>query len=513
MRSSRVRLYLCLYTFCVQFACAFAVMPIGPIEWQVQTGRFNARRCYTVRSNATRARHSGILVHLACLIRAVVGAILLLVAGDIEKNPGPVMRTCRGCGAEVHIRRLHCSACGATCRRGRPSGITQDASFRVGTQGGRPSGTTRDAGFQVSPGRPEGTTQDAGFQVGTGGGKPAHWEQQQLLFEGCELPSEWDTADETHNLTDEILQRCEKRIKQQRAYDQRPLTTVMCWQCGKVLLSDGDTYRVKPPLLDPEDAPAAAIKKAVEHCNLTFVDESKGKWYACSYCRSKKVPSEEQIGDIFRDGELKPVTEWDMHQPETLAVLRNRFETTQTALCGLFSTTVKHAGYSQWRHVQGEVNAVQKQERHFYGLFGFLACKEQDLRQQSKQPEASLRIHNALRWLRSHNHLYTDFFSNYETLFRYARPQFINPARLEAENMPLDRLLEDEAVGMAFPVDSRYFDNFPLIFQSKDVAGVQHPQPKSRDVLHGLVSAEYGERYLEPKTFPHLYPWGFGGWY
>ena len=117
--------------------------------------------------------------------------------------------------------------------------------------------------------------------VGTQGGKPAHWEQQQLLFEGCELPSEWDTADETH-FTDEILQRCEKRIKQQRAYDQWPLTTVMCWECGKVLLSDGDTYRVKLPLLDPEDAPAAAIKKAVEHCNLTFVDESKGKWYACS---------------------------------------------------------------------------------------------------------------------------------------------------------------------------------------------------------------------------------------
>ena len=81
-------------------------------------------------------------------------------------------------------------------------------------------------------------------------------------------------------------------------------------------------------------------------------------------------------------------------------------------------------------------------------VFGFLACKEQDLRQHSKQPEASLRIHNGLRWLRSHNHLYTDFFSNYETLFRYARPQFINPALLEAENMPLDRLLEEEAVGM-----------------------------------------------------------------
>ena len=162
---------------------------------------------------------------------------------------------------------------------------------------------------------------------------------------------------------------------------------------------------------------------------------------------------EEQVGDIFCDGKLKPVMDWDMQQPEHLVALRNRFETTPTALCGLFSTTVKQAGYSKWRHVLGEVNAVQKQERHFYGLFGFLACKKQDLRQQSKQPQVSLRIHNALRWLRSHNHLYTDFFTKYEMLFKFVRPQFINPALLDSQNMPLDQLREDEAVGVAFPMN------------------------------------------------------------
>ena len=173
---------------------------------------------------------------------------------------------------------------------------------------------------------------------------------------------------------------------------------------------------------------------------------------------------------------------------------------------------MKQAGYSQWRHVQGEDNAVQKQGRHFYGLFGFLACKEQDLRQQSKQPQVSLRIHNALRWLRSHNHMYTDFFTNYETLFRFVRPQFINPVLLESQNMPLDQFLDDKAVGMAFPVDSRYVDDFPLIYQSKDV-GPQPAESKTREMLHELVSAKYGEKYLEPKTFPHLHPWGFGGWF
>ena len=92
-------------------------------------------------------------------------------------------------------------------------------------------------------------------------------------------------------------------------------------------------HRIKPPRSDPEDAPAAAIKRAVEHCDLTFVDESKGEWYACSYACTRKAPPEQQVGDIFCDGKLKPVMDWDMQQPEPLVALRNRFETTQTALC------------------------------------------------------------------------------------------------------------------------------------------------------------------------------------
>ena len=28
-----------------------------------------------------------------------------------------------------------------------------------------------------------------------------------------------------------------------------------------------------------------------------------------------------------------------------------------------------------------------------------------------------------------------------------------------------------------------------------------------------LVSTYYGEKFLEPKTFLHLFPWGFGGWH
>ena len=78
-----------------------------PIEWRVHTGRVNANRRCAVR---TRARQCGIWVQLACLIRAVVGAILLLVSGDVEQNPGPVTRTCHEChllNIDYLARRYH----------------------------------------------------------------------------------------------------------------------------------------------------------------------------------------------------------------------------------------------------------------------------------------------------------------------------------------------------------------------------------------------------------------------
>ena len=89
-------------------------------------------------------------------------------------------------------------------------------------------------------------------------------------------------------------------------------------------------------------------------------------------------------------------------------------------------------------------------------------------------PESACRIKSALSWYRSHNHLYSSFYSNYETLFRYVKPQFgcINPDVLANSNMSLEQILEDEVTGMAFPVDARFFDNYPLVFAKEDdVAG------------------------------------------
>ncbi len=85
------------------------------------------------------------------------------------------------------------------------------------------------------------------------------------------------------------------------------------------------------------------------------------------------------------------------------------------------------------------------------------------------------------------------------------KASFVNPELLERQDIPLDQLLEDEAIGMAFPVDARYFDQFPLIFDDAnadaDVVGMQHPQnPHSglQQSVRDLVNTRYGETHLEP---------------
>ena len=166
--------------------------------------------------------------------------------------------------------------------------------------------------------------------------------------------------------------------------------------------------------------------------------------------------------------------------------------------------------------MQGEVNFIHKLDWHYYGQFGFLAWKETSFAEHSANLESSLRIHSALGWLRTNNHLYSSFFSQYETLFQYMKPKFVNSQLPEKQAMSLDQLLHNEAVGMAFPIDATYFDLFPLIYDCEDVAGVQHPHYPHDDYqkdLQDLTAAKYGEKFLEPKTFPHLYPWGYGGWH
>ena len=45
------------------------------------------------------------------------------------------------------------------------------------------------------------------------------------------------------------------------------------------------------------------------------------------------------------------------------------------------------------------MNSGRKLDRHYYGLFGFLACKSEDIWENSPNLASSIRIHNAVNWL------------------------------------------------------------------------------------------------------------------
>ena len=82
---------------------------------------------------------------------------------------------------------------------------------------------------------------------------------------------------------------------------------------------------------------------------------------------------------------------------------------------------------------------------------------------------------------------------------RYCKPSFINPKHLEDQSISLEKLLENEAAAMAFLLDAKYFNDFPVIRgdMHDDIAGRQYPCPGLTESLVSLCKAKYGEEFLD----------------
>ena len=455
---------------------------------------------------------------------------------------------------------------------GRPVGTTRDAGFSTSTghsttnvdielnvPTGRPIGTTRDAGFNASTGhptasvdielniptgRPVGTTRDAGFSTSTGRpegsidsiddlieeGNPEYSDSTSMFIEEnltlsneymkqFDLPKTWSM--DNLSVNDSLLARAKKRIGQQVRFDAKPLAIGMCYCCGSILWSRVDnfhTHLVKLNLED-ENIPAVAYQHAMITSGkgyLTYRHKS-GKLYSCSVCSSLKLPTEYNLKFHVGITEKSNTSEWNMVYPSELTSLKSEVERCQVALCGIFSTTVKDAKKHQWRHIQGEVNALHKLDKHYYGMFGFLMINEQITEKLTEYSGACERIRVALNWFKKNNHLYKDFLARFETMYRYIRQDVVNPEILKGNQ---DKILESEALGMAFPLDSGYFDQYSYLYGNLDIAGIQSPQPhmidKVKDSVEWLqecTSVQYGQEYLLEKVFPYLFPYGEGEWH
>ena len=438
----------------------------------------------------------------------------------------------------------------------RPTGTTAAAGFKVSMSGGRPTGTTAAAGFNVSGGRPTGTTAAEGFNVssgravgttvakgysaGVGGGRPSGAAvQEKVKHDNCvkgqamavvnEEDEGWCTDEKMVNVSAAKLKQLESLITKECKFDSTPLGKAVCWKCGRVLFANvgtSRTYLVLPPKgMTESEAPASAYLRALPYNNgLTFVHDT-GKWYSCPTCkRGKAIPTEQHVGDVLLpppSNAPKRSALWNLKLPEPLDQLVNDYEKRQIGLCSLFSTTVRNVTPTQARHMQGQVFTGHRLDSHYYGLFGFLAVSEEDIKSNSKKPESDVRVQMALKWLKENNVLYSNFYAHFETLYRFQpRSALLNPSLLEQQHVALDDLLQEEAIGMVFPSSSDYFNQFPAIHSAQQAAGVQHPRKDHHEMMERaleeiqqMTTTVYGDKFLEPKVFPHIHPFGFGGWH
>ena len=153
----------------------------------------------------------------------------------------------------------------------------------------------------------------------------------------------------------------------------------MYYGCGHLLWNCVDglhTFLVNEPSgVSKDDAPASAYLQAVPSCTAGFVYTERGtstkeRWYSCAYYRFSTIPSSQHVDCVFDpSSSMKPVDEWDMTFPTEIQSLTNQYEREQ-----LFSSTVRVASMTQYCHLQDET--ITKLDKHYNGLFGFLAVKD-----------------------------------------------------------------------------------------------------------------------------------------
>ena len=153
---------------------------------------------------------------------------------------------------------------------------------------------------------------------------------------------------------------------------------------------------------------------------------------------------------------------------------------------------------------RGKINSLHKLDKHYYGLFGFMLLNEKIRDELTKYPEACERV----RKVKKNNHLYKKFLARYETMYRFIRDNVANPEILKIDYQDI---LHEEAVGMAFPVDSNFFDQYSPLYGEMDLAGIQNPKPDIIDKFQDdmktfgeFTSVQYGQQYLLEKKVFHI---------
>ena len=210
--------------------------------------------------------------------------------------------------------------------------------------------------------------------------------------------------------------------------------------------------------------------------------------------------------------------------PPEIAALKTVYQQSEVSLVGLFHNVLQTRQYyrNTFMKIYGRVDATHRDDKAYYRLFNFVSS-DVDYKKY-ENPQAIKNIVTALKWFKQNNPHYKKFYSNYETLFHSWNKT--NPVEIfgginkgHTKLNLLDKFRSAAEPNSMFftPADDIVADDEEMISDpNQDIAAIQHPiDPIRAKATHDIIQSvwvKFSDFDLHAKTFPHLFPFGFGSY-
>ncbi len=294
----------------------------------------------------------------------------------------------------------------------------------------------------------------------------------------------------------------------------------MCCRFGRILypssvlwINETDTDKAwLSKLLIPSGSPIQILSHITTNTKHT-------KLSICSTCRARaKLKSDINLFDNF--GTI----------PDFFNALTSYIQYRKLAIANLWCNTFKKHGYT-YLHSSGKISVGRQSEDTLRGMLGML--------QEGDNPELAAShadTKTCMLWLKHNNPLYTDFYANLETMHGYLETEsacglFAGlPSRTDdidtVDSSQADPEHFDKQSGLIFPAeisecstaprkpyDPNNVDIGKQVSRPTDSAHKKSGVSNTATLLGSVHNLSYGDKDLEAKIFPHLYPHGLGSWY
>jgi hypothetical protein len=279
--------------------------------------------------------------------------------------------------------------------------------------------------------------------------------------------------------------------------------SIMCWGCGVLLIPR--TSEVQQTAV--ESTAESPAEKAFGHMGFqaTILRENEnGTMMVVNVCYSCKQLNRKvklQTVQFFLDfGSI----------PEEIGGLTGK-QKALLSLAQLSASTFRPPRRMAYPHFRGSVHIHQ-----YDGLFGTFVVSEKLKKMTDDEAEA---VRAAVRLLKEINPLFASQSCVFETIVDYASNESVPTAfpTLPTSHLTLDddkqKRVGDELEGMLIPIEDMP-PEASLVPMSNLSAGNEFPRPndtKQTGSSHGNLL--FGDRNLEMKIFPWLYPRGTGGYH